>query len=84
MTYENYEADTESGTFGRVCQICTFDESVAWFEDVPEFAIDPLPTDFRPATVCGKCGAVYGPNFVHDRARTSLYAARLARLQRAN
>ena len=84
MTYENYEAHTESGTFGRVCVICTFDESVTWFEDVYEFVIDPLPADFGPATLCGNCGAVYGPGFAYDRERTAIYAARLARFQRVD
>ncbi len=45
MAYENYEAHTESGAFGRVCQICTVDESVTWFEDVSQSVIDPLPAD---------------------------------------
>jgi hypothetical protein len=61
--------------------ICTFDESVTWFEDVREFVIDPLAADFHLATVCGNCGAVYGADGVHDPGRSKIYAERLARVQ---
>lgn len=76
MAYDN----SESSVCGRICEICTFDESVTWFERVREFVIDPLPTDFHPAEVCGTCGAVYGPSGDHDPARSKLYAERLARV----
>jgi hypothetical protein len=72
---------SESSVCGRICQICTFDESVTWFEDVGDFVVDPLPADFTPAEVCGTCGAVYGPDGEHDPERSRIYAERLARVE---
>ena len=66
---------------GRVCEVCTFDESVTSFEDVHQFVFDPLPSDFGPATRCTSCGTVYGPDGARDQERTAIYAARLARVQ---
>jgi hypothetical protein len=80
MAYDN----SESSVCGRICQVCTFDESVTWFEDVGEFVVAPLPAGFTPAEICGNCGAVYGSDGHHDPERSRIYAERQARVELMN
>jgi hypothetical protein len=71
--------DSGTGDYGRICERCTFDQSVTSFRDIYQSDMFPLPDDFFPATVCD-CGAVYGPTEVYDEDRRDVYEANQARL----
>lgn len=54
---------TDGGSVaGRVCEVCTFDESVVWFE--------PIADDPAGGSVCSECGTVYGVDGFRNRERT--------------